>query len=128
MRREMVLSGRLIGNYDVDNVKAIYENDQRGLTQPQSEYNSLIGTVGKALAEADAQLETQIGEFVQVARQDHAVDSEEEQIRLPLKHSCRTSTKRRRICSALGIDFRGLFIHILWRKGKLRVRLPKRGG
>ena len=83
MRREMVLSGRLIGNYDVDNVKAIYENDQRGLTQPQSEYNSLIGTVGKALAEADAQLETQIGEFVQVARQDHAVDSEEEQIRLP---------------------------------------------
>ncbi len=89
MRREMVLSGRLIGNYDVDNVKAICENDQRGLTQPQSEYNSLIGTVGKALAEADAELETQIGEFVQVARQDHAVDSEAEQIRLPLQHSCR---------------------------------------
>ena len=51
----MVLSGKPRGNYDVDNVKPIYENYQRWLTQLRTEYNALIGTVGKALAEANAQ-------------------------------------------------------------------------
>ena len=65
--------------YAVDNGRSIYENNLR--RQFQAEYNSLVGTVGQALAEADAQLETQIREFVQVARQGHTVDGEEEQMR-----------------------------------------------
>ena len=65
----MVLLGELKVNYAVNNFRSNH-----------AEYNSLLGTVGKALAEADAQLETQVREFIQVARQRHAVDAEEEQI------------------------------------------------
>jgi len=81
MRCGMVLSGESKGNYAVDHGRSIYENDLRRLAQLQAEYNSLVGSVGKALAEADAQLEAQITEFIQVARQSHTVDAEEEQIR-----------------------------------------------
>lgn len=56
MRCGMVLSGKLRGNYAVDNVGLIH-----GL---QVECDSLVRTVGRTLAEVDAQLEARITEFI----------------------------------------------------------------
>jgi hypothetical protein len=131
MRCGMVLSGELKGNYAGDNGRSIYENNLRRLAQLQAEYNSLVGTVGRALPEAHAQLETQLREFVQVARQGHAVDDEEEQIRdyliyLSLISSALLPTMYQaanlfRIKNRLS----RLLVHVLRRKAKLSVQKPE---